>query len=102
MLLVTSTKEEILVEAKTRNICGRGMSYLSEKPLPNYHSVHIDLLFKGKVISTSAMLVYSKVLAVNNKPKFVHAFSFTNITKRDIDFIIKKCFLHQLDLRKKK
>lgn len=102
LVLKTDTKEEIQVEAKTRNICGRGMSFLSDKPLPSYHSIHIDLLFKGKTISTSAMLVYSKVLAISGKPKFIHAFSFTNITKRNIDFIIKKCFLHQLDLRKKK
>ena len=102
MKIVTETKEEILVESKTKNICGKGMSYLSDNPLPKYNSINIDLLFKGKTISTSAMLVYSKFLTVGNKPKFIHAFSFTNITKRNTDFIIKKCFLHQLDLRKKK
>lgn len=91
----------LIVDSKTRNICGKGMSYISETPFPESSIGEIDLYFKEKTISTTAYLVYSKQIVVNNRPKFIHAFTFPNIEKKNIDFIVKKCFLHQLDLRKK-
>ena len=30
---------------------------------------------------------------------YTYALTFTNIAPRDIDFIVKKCFLHQLKLK---
>lgn len=91
----------LITEAHTRNICGKGMSYIADTPFPEYDVIVIDLFFDEKTINTLAKLVYSKQIVVGNKPKFIHAFTFTNIFPKDIDFIVKKCFLHQLDLRKK-
>lgn len=90
-----------IIESSTRNICGKGMSYITDTPFPEYDVIVIDLFFNEKTINTLAKLVYSKQIVVGNKPKFIHAFTFTNIFPKDIDFIVKKCFLHQLDLRKK-
>lgn len=90
-----------VVDSKTRNICGKGMSYMSDKPFPEATMIELSLHFKEKTVSTSASLVYSKQIVVNNRPKFIHAFTFTDIAKKNIDFIVKKCFLHQLDLRRR-
>jgi c-di-GMP-binding flagellar brake protein YcgR len=88
------------LDATTKNICGKGMSYIADKPFIEYESIKIDLLFAEKTIKTSTKLVYSKQIIIANKPKYVHAFTFTDISQREIDFIVKKCFLHQLEMRK--
>lgn len=89
------------IESKTKNICGKGMCFISDKPFPEHESIEIELFFKERIITTLASLVYSKPIVVGSRPKFIHAFTFTNISKNNIDFIVKKCFLHQLELRKK-
>lgn len=97
----TQPSTNFVFDAKTRNICGKGMSYVSNKPFPGYSAIKIDLFFKEKTIETSATLVYSKQIVIGNNPKFVHAFAFNSISQKNIDFIVKQCFLHQLDLRKR-
>ena len=92
--------ENKLFNATTKNICGKGMSYIADKPFCEYDSLKIDLLFEEKEIQTSARLVYTKQIVVNNRPKYIHAFTFIDISQKDIDFIVKKCFLFQLDMRK--
>lgn len=99
--LGSGTDAGFVFESDTRNICGKGMSYIADNPFPEYDVITLDLFFDEKTINTMAKLVYSKQIVVGNKPKFIHAFTFTNIFSKDIDFIVKKCFLHQLDLRKK-
>lgn len=94
-------QETVVVDSVTKNICGKGMSYISNTPFPEYETIRITMDFPEISIETFASLVYSKQIVISNKPKFIHAFTFTNISQKDIDFIIKKCFLHQLDLRKK-
>lgn len=102
MNIASENKDEtITISGKTKNICGKGMSFISDKPFPDYNTINLTLLFKEKQIETHASLVYSKPIVIDNRQRFVHAFTFTNISKMDIDFIVKKCFLHQLDLRKK-
>lgn len=89
------------IGARTKNICGKGMSYIADSVFPVHNLIEVELRFSERIINTKAELVYSKQIVVNNRPKFIHAFTFTTISKGDIDFIVKKCFLHQLDLRKK-
>lgn len=95
------SSKSFFVDSKTRNICGKGMSFVYDKPFPEYSSIDIDLIFPDKTISTSAAIVYSKQIVVGSHPKFIHAFAFTNISQKNIDFIVKQCFLHQLELRKR-
>lgn len=94
-------EEPIHIEGKAKNICGKGMCYVSNRPFPEYDSIQVEMFFKERTITTLASLVYSKTTVVNNHPAFIHAFTFTNISKNNIDFIVKKCFLYQLELRKK-
>lgn len=98
---ILSNEDNISIEDKTANICGKGMSFVSDKPFPEFDSIGVELVFKEKIIATTASLVYSKQIVVCNRPKYIHAFTFTSISQRGIDFIVKKCFLHQLKLRKK-
>lgn len=100
-LTIISHETTLNIESKTKNVCGKGMCYISDKPFPEHESVEIDLFFSERTITTLASLVYSKPMVVGSRPKFIHAFTFTNISKNNIDFIVKKCFLHQLELRKK-
>lgn len=93
--------EQTLLKGTTRNICGKGMSFLSNKPFIDYKALELELSFEDRTVKTSAELVYSQTLKLNGKPIFVHAFTFTDISQKNIDFIVKKCFLYQLDLRKK-
>lgn len=91
----------MVVQAKTRDICGKGMSYISDKPFPDPTSICINLYFTEKTVETHARLVYSKQILVGNHPKYLQAFTFTDISQKSIDFIVKKCFLYQLECRKR-
>lgn len=91
------------IEGTTRNICGKGMSYLSDTPLIEASTIETELFFEDNVIvDTMASLVYTQPTVVDGRRTFVNAFVFTNILKKDTEFIIKKCFLHQLDLKRRR
>ena len=90
-----------ILEGITKNICGKGMSFLSDKPFLENDSIEINLYFPDRTISTMAELVYAKQIVIDNNLKFINAFTFTTISGANINYIVKKCFLHQLNLRKK-
>lgn len=93
--------QDFIIDVKTKNICGKGMSYVSDLPFLEHDAIGISLLFKDKTIDTFAKLVYTRELLVNYQTRYVHAFSFKTISQKDTDYIVKQCFLHQLELRKK-
>lgn len=101
IIFSTDSGSGMHIDATTKNICGKGMGYVGDSPFPAYESIKLSLLFEEKTVKTSARLVYSKQIIVHNKPKYIHAFTFTDISQRDIDFIVKKCFLYQLEMRKR-
>lgn len=102
MLVSTDeSKAPFVVSSITKNICGRVMSYVDDNPFLANNKIQVELFLEEKTILTSADLVYSKQIVVNGINKFVHAFMFSDISKKDTELIIKKCFLHQLHLRKK-
>ncbi|MDD3436572.1 MAG: PilZ domain-containing protein [Candidatus Gastranaerophilales bacterium] len=90
-----------VIQAQTRDISGKGLSFISDKPLPAVKSAIVELYFDEKNIKSTARLVYSKELGSFSGRKFLNAFHLINISQKDIDFIVKKCFLYQLELRKK-
>lgn len=104
MCILTSEddpEKNLIMDAKTRNICGKGMSFITDSVFPEHEAIELDLIFPDKTITTAVRLVYSKQVYLANKPKFIHAFTFTDISQKNIDFIVKQCFLHQLELKKK-
>lgn len=93
---------QITFQGKTKNICGKGMCFVSDKPIYESEDTKIKatVTFEEKTITSNATLVYSKQIEAAGIQKYVHAFAFNDISQKEIDFIVKKCFLHQLDLRK--
>ena len=100
-ILTEDSHTPLIIKDKTKNICGCGMSYVDSNPFLAHKKIKVELFLEEKTIITSAELVYSKSFHVSGGERFIHAFMFTYIDKKDIELIIKKCFLHQLDLRKK-
>lgn len=91
----------IVIKSKARNICGRGLSFVYDKPIEPHYEAQMEIFFPDKTISTFVTLVYSKHFVHDGKPKYIHAFSFVTIQKKHVDFIVKQCFLRQLDNRRK-
>lgn len=102
MNITIDENKEILFKGITKNISGNGMCFLSDKNFPIHSKIEISLFFKERTVVTEAVLVYSRPLIIDKSlTKFITAFTFPNIEKKDLDFIIKQCFLYQLQLRKK-
>lgn len=93
--------EPYVIEATAQNVCGKGMSYIAQAPFPDYYSLELEMFFEERSIKTSAELVYTRPVQIGGIPHFINAFTLTSISKRDIEFIVKQCFLHQLHLKKK-
>ncbi len=84
---------------RSRDVCGNGVSFVSEKEIKNYEEIFLTLEFPDKIIETSAKLVYTRPKEVRGKNYYINALTFTSISPRNIDFIVKKCFLYQLRLK---
>lgn len=100
--IVQEENANLIIDSKTKNISGKGMCFISDEPFPEHGPIDIELFFNDRSVNTLARLVYFRRILVNNIPKYVHAFNFTSIAPRDTDYIVKQCFLHQLDLKKSK
>lgn len=100
LLLNKETLESQIIQAKVKNICGKGMCFVSDTLLPDHSSAEIELFFKEKRIKTHTQHVYTKQIQTMNRTKYTHAFTFNTINGKDLEFIVKKCFLYQLKLIK--
>jgi c-di-GMP-binding flagellar brake protein YcgR len=101
---VTTLENRVFnITGVTKNICGNGMCYISDKSFSGYSDIKLRLLFEKKAIDIGAELVYSRPQIINNVcTKFINAFTFNEISEKDTDFIVQQCFLHQLKLRQKR
>ncbi len=77
--------------AVTKNLCAKGLCFVSDTLITNYKKIYIELILKERIIKTHAELVYSSPLRVDNAFKFLTALSFTDISKDDMDFIAGEC-----------
>jgi len=90
------------IKATTKNISGRGMCFISLEPeFPQYFSNTVNISFKNRHVITTADHVYTNPVKYKEHTLYIHAFKFTGIEPEDINFIIKECFLHQIDKSKK-
>ena len=94
--------ENFTLTGKTKNISGKGIAIISDIPLYDSKSyiIKTTLYFEDKTIITDANLVYSKKYESLSKTRYIQAFSFPNISEKAMDYILKKCFLYQLEMRK--
>lgn len=86
-------------ETTSKDICGNGVSFVIEDELKDYEDIIVAMEFPEKTIETSAKIVYTKTREVRGMTYHTFAMKFTNIDTKDTDFIVKKCFLHQLKLK---
>ncbi|MEI7474881.1 MAG: flagellar brake domain-containing protein [bacterium] len=99
-----SKKEVITIPFKTKDISGKGFSYISNDPLKNYYDIECKLKldpFSNSFIKSRCDHVYSKATMINGEAKYINAFAFTELTNKDVETIVRECFKGQLELRKK-
>jgi len=89
------------ISTLTRDICGRGMSILTDVPLGDYDKIDVELLIDELVIQTLGEMVYTKPVNTKGGSKFLSAFMFISVTEREVDSIVKACLLYQLQERKR-
>lgn len=77
--------------AQTQNICAKGLAFISDKQMGAYTKLEVELYLEGKAIKTTAELVYSNPIRVNNTFKFLTALTFTDISKEEMNFITLQC-----------
>lgn len=91
------------IDATTKNISGRGMCFISLEPeFPQYHSITVQLKFKERFIVATADYVYTNPVLYKDVKLYVHAFKFIGIEPEEINYIIKECFLFQIQKTKNK
>lgn len=101
ILTENADSNNYIIYTKTKNICGNGMSFISDYSLPDFASIIAEIYFKEKRVITLAVPIHCRKVKLCNKIKWIHGLQFIDIPQKDTDFIVKKCFLHQLELRRK-
>ena len=81
--------------ATTKNICAKGLAFISDKQMNAYTKLDIELCHAGKQINTHAELVYSNPIRINNSFKFLTAVTFTDISKEEMNFITLQCMKYK-------
>lgn len=104
-LIVTVVKNSLtgakqIFNVDSKDICGNGVSFVLEEEIKNYDDIILTIQFTDKIIETNANIVYSKSKEIRGVTYYTYALTFTTISSENIDFIVKKCFLHQLRLKK--
>lgn len=101
LLTVLPDGQQKKIEATTKNVSGRGMCYVSLEPeFPKYFSITVYLRFKDKIVLTTANHVHTTPVMYKQHKLYVHAFKFIGIEPEDINFIVKECFLYQIQKKK--
>ena len=91
------------IKATTKNISGRGMCFISlDEDFPEYYSITVNIKLKDRFIVTTADYVYTNPVTYKDTMLYIHAFNFTGIEPQDINYIVRECFLFQVDKQKHK
>lgn len=94
-----STKQ---INVTSKNISGRGLCFISlDAVFPEYFSITINLKFNDRYVVTTADHVYTNPVKYKDSTLYIHAFKFTGIEPEDINYIVKECFLFQLEKKKR-
>lgn len=81
---------------RSKNICGNGICFVSESQITDNEAIYLAIDFVGRTIEVSCELIHSKSRVIKGREVFENALKFTDIKSRDVDFIVQKCFQHQL------
>lgn len=89
-VILDGTEVEKIIST-TKNLCAKGFAFISDKQMNAYSSLEVQLFLEGKEIKTSAELVYSTPIRVDNSFKFLTAVTFTTVSKEEMNFITLQC-----------
>jgi len=95
--LALSFGQEVVnvINAKTKNICAKGLAFFADKQMAAYTKLQVELFLNDKVIKTGAELVYSNPVRVDNTFKFLTALTFTDISKEEMNYITLQCMKYK-------
>ena len=91
LLIKDGGEKPVMVESITKNICAKGLCFVSDRLITSYSNLSVELLLDGRVIKTHAELVWSNPVRMENTFKFMTAVMFTDIVQDDMDYIAKQC-----------
>ena len=87
--------------ATTKNISGRGMCFISlDAKFPDFYSITVNIKFPNRAIVTTAEHVYTNPVTYKGSILYIHAFKFLKIEPEEINYIVKECFLYQLESKR--
>ena len=79
------------IESKTKNICAKGLCFVSNKQIKTFSSIDVILFLDGKEISSKGQVVYSNPVRIDHTFKFLTAVTFIDITQEEMNFITLQC-----------
>lgn len=88
---IEDDEDTLNINATTKNLCAKGLCFISDKLITTYSKISVELYLKGQAIQTHAELVYANPVRMDNTFKFLTAVTFTDIPKDKMDFIAKEC-----------
>ena len=91
LLIKDGDEKPIMVESITKNICAKGLCFVSDRLITSYSKLSVEMLLNGKMVKTGAELVWSNPVRMDNTFKFMTALTFVDISKEDMDFVAKEC-----------
>ncbi len=48
VLISEEPEKNLVMDSKTRNICGKGMSFIADSAFPEHEAIELDLIFQIK------------------------------------------------------
>lgn len=91
LLIKEGNEKPIMLESTTKNLCAKGLCFVSEKLITSYSDLSVEMIVDGKMVKTKAELVWTNPVRMDNTFKFMTALTFTDISKEDMDFVAKQC-----------
>lgn len=95
-------KTSRIIEFQTRDISGKGFSFVTDEPLTDYYDIECVIkLDENNEVKARCEHIYSKGSVVNNQNKFINALAFIELPNDSVDKIVRESFKYQLEMKRK-
>lgn len=90
------------IKTDSKDLSANGIRVILDEDISKYDkNIELSILFPDNIIKTRAKLIKVKPTVINSTTYYETSLSFITSNKRDVDFIVKKCFEFQAQQRKK-
>lgn len=89
-----------IFDTTTNSICARGANFNFDFELFGYEKIKAMLKFKNALVETDVSVIKSEYKVAKNGAKYDIDINFKTISKENVNFIVKECFMHQLKIKK--